>query len=67
MKPVENSTGPGRPCPGAEIVEDLAAAIAGASSLIASNAPADDIACARTLLMQARESVSTLREVIRHA
>lgn len=51
---------------GLEIVQDLAAAVAGASCLIVSGAPDDDLVCARTLLMQARDRLSTLREVIRH-
>jgi hypothetical protein len=46
-----NCTDPGRPCPGSEILQDLAAAIAGASCLIVSGAPNDDLVCARTLLI----------------
>ena len=63
MKPDVDST---RPCPGIEILQDLAAAVAGASCLIASGAPDDDLVCARTLLVQARERISTLREVVNH-
>jgi hypothetical protein len=55
-----------RPSPGVEILQDLTAAIAGAACLMVSGAPADDIACARVLLVQARERAITLREVYRH-
>lgn len=53
-----------RPSPGVEILQDLTAAIAGASCLLNGTAPAADIACAQTLLIQARERAYTLREVI---
>jgi hypothetical protein len=56
---------PDRRSPGAEIREDLVAAIAGASCLISTGAPAD-AACAQTLLLQARERCATLREIVRH-
>jgi hypothetical protein len=56
-----NST---RPPPGVEILQDLAAAIAGATCLLTPAAPADDLAHARTLLLHARERASTLREVL---
>ena len=32
--------------------------------IIASGAPDDDLVCARTLLIQARERISTLRQVV---
>jgi hypothetical protein len=53
-----------RPSPGIEILQDITAAIAGASCLLTADAPRADIACAQTLLIQARERAYTLREVL---
>jgi hypothetical protein len=50
-----------------EILQDVIASVAGAACLLGAGAPAEDVACAKSLLVRARESAYTLREVINHA